>query len=374
MRNKKSKSDSRKSSMPEEIIYAIFSTLPVNSLMRFKCLSKFYNSLVSNPSFVDIHHGLSISHLDNMKFLARSTDGNFSYTIDQKAEQEKSIVILIDELDGIRYRRFDYVNGLFCLWSTKDHPPAIYNPTTRRIRYLPCLNSVDDGFTCYSYLFGFEPDIKKYKILMSSTLLRMNSPIKQWVLTLGSSESWREIKSAPCSLSLLTVGGVCIEGVTYFLGTHGDKRCIVEFNFKTENFRIISLWNNIIEVPAERFYSLIQVNGKLAVVGHSRRNVNEIRLRILQSCETEEWVKHTVVLSEALCSSLTTHFLGCFYGSTPDGEIVFISNSKLKRNCIVLYDLKKKSWREIKIKELAEGVEIIGIYNHVGSLLSCIYC
>ncbi|MCD7461290.1 hypothetical protein HAX54_045827 [Datura stramonium] len=370
MENKKRKSDSRKSSIPMQIMCDIFSWLPVDSLMRFKCLSKFYNSLVSDPSFVDIHHSHSISRPHKTKFLARSEDENFFYTIDQKVDHEEATVLRIEELDGIKYPRFDYVNGLFFLWSTKEHPPAIYNPTTRIVKHLPCLNSIDDEFTMYYYSFGFEPDEKKYKILMSSVPLNMNSPTRQWVLTLGPGESWREIESAPCSLFLLLVGGVCIEGVIYFVGTDHDNRCIVAFNVRTENFRIISLWNDVIDVSAKNFYNLIEVEGKLAVVDRSRWNEGEMDLRILQSYGTEEWVNQTIEFSEELCDSLTTDFTGCFCSSTPDGEIVFIA---LEQNWIVFYDLKKKSWREIKMTELAENVEIIGIYTHIDSLLSCIY-
>ncbi|MCD7461291.1 hypothetical protein HAX54_045828 [Datura stramonium] len=369
MENEKSKSNSRKSSIPEDIICDIFSRLPVKSLMRFKCLSKFYNYLTLDPSFIDIHHNHSISHSHKTKFLACSWDG--IYTIDHKVEHKEATVLRIEELDGIKYPRVDYVNGLFFLWSTKMHPLAIYNPATRIVKYLPSLNSIDDEFTMYYYSFGFEPDEKKYKILMSSVPLDMNSPKRQWVLTLGPGESWREIKSAPCSLFVLLRAGVCIEGAIYFVGTH-DKTCIVAFNVRTENFRIISLWNDVIDVPTRKFnYELVEVKGKLGVVDRTRWKEGKLDLRILQNCGTEEWLKQTIVFSEAFCSSLAMDFLGCFLSSTPDGEIVFIA---LEQNWIVFYDLKKKSWREIKITELAENVEITGIYSHIDSLLSCIYC
>ncbi|MCD7461289.1 hypothetical protein HAX54_045826 [Datura stramonium] len=379
------KSDLTKFSIPNDIMYGIFSWLPYKSLTRFKCLSKFYDSLVSDSSFINIHHAHSVSRPGNMKLVAlfhpdrmelgaHSEDGNRFCTIYQKssAEHKKTTVVRIEELDGIKFPRFDYVNGLFCLWNRNVHPPAIYNPTTSKLRYLPCLNRTDYGFsTSYYYSLGFEPDEKKYKILMSSTPEHKNSPARQWVLTLGSSESWREIKSAPCFLFLLLRGGVCIEGAIYFVGAH-KKRCIVAFNVRTENFRIISLWNDAIDVPSRNFYNLIEVKGKLAVVDRSRWDEGEMDLRILQSCGTrEEWGKQTILFSEEVCDSLKTDFMGCFCSSTPDGEILFIA---LHQNWMVLYDLKKKSWREIKITELAETVKLVGIYSHIDSLLSCIYC
>ncbi|XP_049405428.1 putative F-box protein At1g60370 [Solanum stenotomum] len=366
MENKTSESGSRKYSIPEEIMCDIFSRLPVDSLMRFKCLSKFYNSLISDPSFIDIHESHSIFRPHKIKILARSKDENIFYTVEQQAEHKKPIVI--EEFDGTICHNFHYVNGLFCLWSTKELPPAIYNPITGIAEYLPSPSFINDDLTHNYYSFGFEPNEKKFKILMSSDPQINGS--RHWVLTLGSSESWREIKSAPCSLLQLTGGEICIKGVIYFVGIHNKRRCIVAFNIRMENFRIISLWDVFdFFMPRKFYHDLVEVEGKLAIIDRSRCNMGEMDLMVLQSCETEEWVKHIIIFSDALCSSLKT--LDFFCSSTPDGEIVCIFD---RRNLIIFYDLKEKSWREIKIKELADKLEIVGIYSQANNLLPCIYC
>jgi hypothetical protein len=41
--------------LPTDLIIKAFSCLPVKSLMRLRCMSKFYNSLISNPFFIDMH-------------------------------------------------------------------------------------------------------------------------------------------------------------------------------------------------------------------------------------------------------------------------------------------------------------------------------
>lgn len=120
MDNKNSKSDSRNSLRPKVIIYDIFSRLPIDSSMRLKCFSKFSSSDVSYPCFVDIHHSLFMTH-PKRQYSTRSRDEKFSYTIYKKVEHKITISLCIEELYGIRYPRFDYVNGLFCLWSRKNH-------------------------------------------------------------------------------------------------------------------------------------------------------------------------------------------------------------------------------------------------------------
>ncbi|XP_060214937.1 putative F-box protein At1g32420 [Lycium barbarum] len=357
--------------LPLEIIYDIFSRLPVKSLTCLKCVSKFYRSLVSDPSFLDIHHTHSISRPDKTKFLACSLGGNFSYTVDEKVQHTKASVLHIEELDGINYNRFDYVNGLFCLWSVELHPPVIYNLTTRKVRFLPRLNSDGNEFTHYYYSLGFEPGEKKYKILMITHPEK--TPTRCWIFTLGSSESWREIESAlslvlPISIS----GGVCINGVIYFFGKYNNKVYIVEFNVRTEKFRIISLWKDEKYIPPVKFYNLIELEGKLAAIDHSRRSRTEMDLWILERSErSEEWVKYIIAFPYMFLSTWLMSFVCCSY--TPDGEIVLTTNSSYTRNWIFFFDLKKKSWRGIEIPD-REKIDIIGVYSHVDSLVSCIYC
>ncbi|XP_060212267.1 putative F-box protein At1g47790 [Lycium barbarum] len=178
----------------------------------------------------------------------------------------------------------------------------------------------------------------------------------------GTSESWRRIKKARCLLCTSHVGGVCIDGAIYFFD-HGLIPC--------RNFRIISSWEGSTYLPAERFYNIMELEGKLAVVDRSRANMGEMALRNLQSSKMEEWVKHTIDFPRM---NLETYFLSCFCSSTADGEIAFITKSSLNTTKIFFYDSKKKSCRGIEIVELAEQVEIIDMCSHVDNLLSCIYC
>ncbi|OIT33469.1 f-box protein, partial [Nicotiana attenuata] len=314
------------------------------------------NSLVSNLSFVGIHQNRSIYRPNKAKFIARSRKNNF-YTIDLDVEHREAYVLRIQELHAISYLGIGYIEGLFCLWNALEQPPIIYNPTTRKARSLP----VDDEIGHYHYSLGFEPDNKKYKILRYNIAY---IPKRYWVITIGTSESWREIKSVPYSLSLPAHGGVCIDGAIYFLGGYKNKVRLVAFNVRTENFKIISLWKDLQYMPGDRSFHLIGLEDKLAAIDYSIMIMEEMDLWILErSDSSEEWGKHTIAFPHTLSS--TTSYVGIrFCRSTTDGEIVLI-NSNLKQNWIFFYDLKKKSWRDIEIKEITgEKVEIMGIYSY----------
>ncbi|XP_009609776.1 putative F-box protein At1g19160 [Nicotiana tomentosiformis] len=351
--------------LPEEIIYHIFSWLPVESLMRFRCVFKFCNSLVFDPSFVDIHQRHSISRPHKTKFLTSSGYGKNLYTIDQAS------FLRIAEINETRYPRFGYVKGLFCLWGSWVQPPVIYNPITRKVISLPSQNFLEKRTVHYCSL-GFEPEKKKYKILMITHV--RSAPSRYWVFTLGSAESWREIKSAPASLSLIFInGGVCIDGISYFFGCYKGKACIAEYNVRTENFRIISLWKDEYYIPTLNYYNLIELEEKLTAIDHSRMEMGEMDFWILESSESsEEWVKNTIAFPQMY---LEAEYVSCFCCSyTPNGEIVFIVNFGRGPKWILFYDWKKKSWRDIEIKEITGEIDIIGVYGNVDGLLPFMYC
>ena len=41
--------------LPEEVIYEILTWLPVKSLIQFRCVSKSWNSIITNPIFITTH-------------------------------------------------------------------------------------------------------------------------------------------------------------------------------------------------------------------------------------------------------------------------------------------------------------------------------
>lgn len=60
------------------------------------------------------------------------------------------------------------VNGLFCSWYKSSQPVAIFNPSTREVRFLTEVDHVDDSKFYFS--LGFDPEEKMYKLLMTSTI------------------------------------------------------------------------------------------------------------------------------------------------------------------------------------------------------------
>ncbi|KAJ6910166.1 hypothetical protein NC652_020994 [Populus alba x Populus x berolinensis] len=57
--------------LPLDIIINILCFLPAKTLVRFKCVSKSWQSLIDSPQFITLHlaHSLETDNLGNLSFL-----------------------------------------------------------------------------------------------------------------------------------------------------------------------------------------------------------------------------------------------------------------------------------------------------------------
>ncbi|KAK4352032.1 hypothetical protein RND71_027550 [Anisodus tanguticus] len=146
-------------SIPQDMTIQIFSWLPIKSLMRFKCVSKFYNSLVVESNFVDLHlfHYFKINGGDTM-LIACIKD--VCYAIEEHDEdgnatmhQTENLFKLYNHInDPVDYNCFECDNGLFCIWDVKYNEwdvkyIAICNPTTKEGEFvkLICVGTLESS-------------------------------------------------------------------------------------------------------------------------------------------------------------------------------------------------------------------------------------
>ncbi|KAK4733230.1 hypothetical protein R3W88_007491 [Solanum pinnatisectum] len=346
-------------SIPQDITIQIFSCLPAKSLMRFKCVSKFYNTIVLEPYFVDIRS----SNYSKINRVIGCLDGDF-YSIEEDGNATKSYHQLdnfdklcphIDRISNC----FGYDNGLFCTWDEKYI--AIFNPATGEVRYRPYLKCFDDVWYCICSI-GFEPEENKYKVLL--TIYKQNhlELSRAWVFTLGIDNSWREIITYgkhDYNISDLGYGHCIISGIIYRF-SYSPEFCIVAFDIKSEIFTTItmsiefhnSIDMNIFDKYGDKDYMLIDVNGKLGIMYIPEVFLTkDIHLWILK----EEW-EHQIFefpLELKHEDDIYLHPFGiCKYG---DEEIVFTIWIQSSDDVLAYfyYHVKNKSWRYFKAQEYA---------------------
>ncbi|XP_062002341.1 uncharacterized protein LOC133720169 isoform X3 [Rosa rugosa] len=231
-----------------EVVEQILTTLPPKTLMRFKCVSKRWHSLITNPRFVAKH--LSISKHNNrstpsvlLKRLVHKDNNTDSETqavfsllkfrndIDGGGEGH-SFLSGVEEIDipssmsletrGSSLHIIGHCNEIICLVPAVSGEVILWNPAIHEFKplppqpYLPNSPEIigtrpgwpkDVPYSIHleymdSLGFGYDPRSNDYKVVnigypcleRSLDGYRINFPLKTAVYTL-STDSWREMKT-----------------------------------------------------------------------------------------------------------------------------------------------------------------------------------
>ncbi|KDO40713.1 hypothetical protein CISIN_1g044669mg, partial [Citrus sinensis] len=117
-----------------KILYEDVTRLPVKSLIRFKCICKFWCTLINSPSFISRH--LKNYNDENARlFVEYNTFGfegqRFALFSDETLTDLSSYQVFEPQISKI-------MMGLFCIYT----PSCIdlWNPATRELRPLPKCN------------------------------------------------------------------------------------------------------------------------------------------------------------------------------------------------------------------------------------------
>ncbi|XP_070015977.1 putative F-box protein At2g02030 [Nicotiana sylvestris] len=129
---------SNKSYIPQEIVFDILIRVFAKSLLRFRCVSKSFRSLISQPLFIEAHQkACSVSQL--IVSFPASTRKAIIYKLVQKIEDGQFQALPFQYLNEPCFSMLDSlesINGLVCLWND-DEDVAICNPFTKQ----QCLSS-----------------------------------------------------------------------------------------------------------------------------------------------------------------------------------------------------------------------------------------
>ncbi|KAM7498139.1 hypothetical protein LguiA_022553 [Lonicera macranthoides] len=164
--------------LSEELMITILVRLPVKSLLRFKCVCKYWYALIQSPKFVSnhYHHPTNRSRLI-VRHIARPIDDCNTYTSNSTREYALSMFnetltpgLYCDILHfrSCRYTLLGPIDGLFLLHNYDNNRVAIWNPATTEFKFLPN-PSFDFPPISHSFehIFGFGLDLStnEYKVV-----------------------------------------------------------------------------------------------------------------------------------------------------------------------------------------------------------------
>ncbi|CAI9109039.1 OLC1v1008776C1 [Oldenlandia corymbosa var. corymbosa] len=182
--------------LPQDIMVDIISRLPVKSLLRFKCVCKIWNSLISKPNFV-----LSASSRERVVVMCspftRSVSAGLAmatfYSVDDKLAITKVPSPLGDFL--VTYSNFACVgsyNGMVLFYANKSF--RMWNPSTGRCSLFGQLNGLTNRFReSHRIISGlcFDKTSDDYKVLLVTTRRPLGVGASDTIVHVASLKKWR---------------------------------------------------------------------------------------------------------------------------------------------------------------------------------------
>ncbi|KAH9782806.1 F-box/kelch-repeat protein [Citrus sinensis] len=153
--------------LPQDIIVDIFSKLPPNSLCRFKCLSKGFMALITNPWFVKLHQTQNQQRQTVVVDKCIVRDSLICFDIDRGIKTVDRLDFPIQKCPINSAWINGSCNGMVWL-STYDgtaRSPVdfIYNCSTREFKRIPYYQPFDERYSLLDAL-GYAQSIDDFKV------------------------------------------------------------------------------------------------------------------------------------------------------------------------------------------------------------------
>uniref|UniRef100_A0A803LL00 F-box domain-containing protein n=1 Tax=Chenopodium quinoa TaxID=63459 RepID=A0A803LL00_CHEQI len=239
------------SDFPTPLISKILSRLPVKSLLRFRCVSKSWKTLIDSPYSIKIHLQNSQKNTTNHSIILRC----YLYSVEFPALNRAIVINHPLKCDNYGTEIVGSCNGLLCLSNGEEDGldgTIIYNPATKEHRQLPVspIEFPDDILPFVDrlvYGLGYDHVHDDYKLVRVIQFYCENpdffdSEMKVYSL---KDNSWRRIKDFPKEyyLSYKRVWGVYVNGCLHWVVTKNPEsngsKFIVAFDLGSEKVRFV---------------------------------------------------------------------------------------------------------------------------------------
>ncbi|MCL7031030.1 hypothetical protein MKW94_022743 [Papaver nudicaule] len=356
----------------------ILSNLPVKALMKFKCVSKSWESLTDDQSFIKLHQ--SKSHLQLL--IMMYTDCSIKvYTPKDGFQGGGALHKATIPWSGVSILK--PINGLFCFVNVIHASCRIYNLGTRHATpwvstSVPILRRPFVTQTP-AFGFGFDPSTGKHKVLCFwdiSNYGKVDHICE--VLTVGENQ-WRKIDEVP---PVRPTGAIVYANGSLYQRNRDDNffkspdiEVILAFDVGTEKFRVIPIPDFVIdsyrtsEDSFQLAQYLLEVDGHIALIDRLSDNVAKLWISdddYLRQTDVK-WVEETIMLPFQWPSGRSIYF------HAVQGTKEIICRPLEARDVVTLYiyDRGMKSFRDINIVDLSPSMNpfVYGMFTLYESLL-----
>ncbi|CAL9218010.1 unnamed protein product [Arabidopsis halleri] len=356
-----------------DLISEILLRLPEKSVARFRCVSKLWLSITTDPYFIKLFEtryprpSLLLCFTEYEKLFVSSIpqhhhslqDSNKSYSSSQSIDRYHLKFPLHNNFPPT-----ESVHGLICFQESAT--PIVCNPSKRQFLTLHKPRKSWERLTVF---LGYDPIEGKHKVMCLP--FRRSSDVCR-VLTLGlAQESWRTVQTKPTHCSDYHTSGRCIKGVVYYIASvyRTDVWVVMSFDVRSEKF-------GMIQPPRDD--PLIAYEGRLACVRKSTETDGKMTLCILEDEEKHQWSSKGFRAPIFHKDKSSNTYLKV-KGITHSGEFIYVPDVVRKSSYILFYDPVRNSFRRFELKGVIEEKSVFNNFfyrmlhtfpNHVESQMS----
>ncbi|XP_074338613.1 F-box/kelch-repeat protein At2g43270-like [Apium graveolens] len=340
----------------EDLIYEILLYLPVESLIRFKTVSKRWRCLISSPDFVESHCSRLGSYPETTLIVHdKYSNGWFSLL------QLGPIPLMHDlpfpysgcEFDESRIVGSD--KGIICV-TILDNPRGglfnkafssmsktyFWNPATKNYKLIPPNPGCYDNYTDTMALgFGFDPIDNDFKVI------RVVSSPSQSEIYSANLNAWRKVKILPTEIQYQCDFNGCINGLLCWTGF----RRILSFDLSKEVFTCVT------KLPSECTHARVtDLNDSIVLIINKGSNgkINLWTLDDVECLRRGGVIEASWSLMQSIDTDEPAHSIHSYFSS---GNILLRSDigNWFSYNCVNKHAIKISNsifWGEIlKYKE-----------------------
>ncbi|KAL3506257.1 hypothetical protein ACH5RR_031639 [Cinchona calisaya] len=338
--------------LPFEVIIEILLRLPVKSLLKFKCVSKSWLSLISSPQFIKRQFSCFSTSENKQKLLIVGWDERNSYLkhcslTSLLYDDQPTDIVEVDYLPMERLSRYLIIlgccNGLVCI-EFMSIDVLLWNPATRKSKMLPRFISqldLEDYYITYS--FGYDEMNDDYKVVaVVCSLDEDYNPSASDVMVYSvKTESWRNIGEFQGGFPKFGyLGRSFVNGKLHWALEKADCKSVVFLDLATETFGSLDLvetHGGAMTMVYDFFRpELTTFGGSLCLLCRSYRNSFTDVWVMKEYGVTKSWIKLlTISIDDHL-----TNFFRPFYIPGNDSRFLGVLRNELR-----LYDSKDGSFR-----------------------------
>ncbi|XP_047333383.1 F-box protein CPR1-like [Impatiens glandulifera] len=353
---------------PDEILENILCRLPVKSLLRLRCVSKSWLSLISSPRFVKLHLNRSVQTKSNLSLYitdARVLSRWNLYSLDHDHDHVRRPTEIVKH--PLRCRKhiiqnWGSCNGLICL-SNFDNTVCLWNPSTKKSIKLPYssskrYSSSNRYVVDRSYGFCYDITNDDYRVVRISLFVGeiIDYEIKIYSLR---SNSWHMSEKFHHFPNLYKEKAIACGALHWTSGAEKEECWIVAFDLVTEKYRVISQ-PEYSGPPCH--ISLYNFEGCLSLSCYCYSNVVDVWLLNEYGEKNEYWSKLISLSPTELWDHPCFSVKPVAYSKSGKKVLLKIDCSKL-----VWYNLEHESVEDIMLQDLKPYSQI---YSYSESLVS----